>query len=506
MNHRERAHHRPHLRVLSDFQIERLYQGALTCLERTGVNMLNAEARELLTEAGARADGVRVRIPAALIEETLDMAPRSFKLWPRPADPGSGHEPPPPLEVCTTDLDRTDADCVHFGPGLTCSYFMDPDTGQRRRSRRGDPRSAALVCDALDSFDYVMGLGLIDDVPADLAPVHEFAEMVAGTVKPIIPWAYSVETLADIYQIALSVAGDADSLRQHPFFALFVTSQAPLQHPDNRMATALWAAEHGIPVVYIGGGCAGATAPVTGAGALVVSLASSLSALAAIQLKQQGAPLCIGSVPSAMDLRTARPSYGGPEMSLYSAAFSELTRYLGLPFMGTAGASESKLLDIQAAIESTVQVLLSGLSSTALVHDAGFLDCADIGSLEMLVLTDEIIALARRVLRGIVVTEDTLMLDLIDEIGPGGHFIAAKETARRCREEIWMPSLMNRDPWELWDAEGRPTMLDRVKQRVASILATHEPPPLPPGAEGKIEAVLSAAEEREAERTAGPPA
>jgi trimethylamine--corrinoid protein Co-methyltransferase len=315
----------------------------------------------------------------------------------------------------------------------------------------------------------------------------------------MIPWSYSLQDLKDIYQIAVAVAGDEESLRQRPFLALFVTSQAPLQHTDERMATALWAAERGIPVIYLGGGSAGSTAPITGAGALVVSLAASLSGMAAIQLKRPGAPVSIGGVPSAMDLRTARPSYGGPEMSLYSAAFAELARYVGLPFMGTAGASESKMLDVQAAIESTVQVLLSGLSSTTLVHDAGFLDCADVGSLEMLVMTDEIIAMARRVLRGIEVSEETLMLDLIDQVGPGGHFIATRETARRCREEVWMPSLMDRAPWESWTANGRVTMVDQVRKRVRTILADHEPPPLPEGVEAEIEAILEAAEAREKE-------
>lgn len=493
-----RRHHRPHFRVLSDFQLERLYEATLTCLERTGVNVLNAEARQLLEGAGADVDGVRVRLPRSLIEEAVRMAPRSFQLWHRPRGNENGQDERAALEVCATELDRTNPDCVHFGPGLTSSYFLDSKTGRRRRSRRGDPKTTALLCDALENLDYVMGLGLIDDVFPDLAPVYEFAEMIVGTGKPIIPWAYSLPNLIDMYQIALAVAGDEESLRQRPFFALFVTSQAPLQHTDERMATALWAAERGIPVVYLGGGSAGSTAPVTGAGALVVSLAATLSGLSAIQLKSPGAPVCIGGVPSAMDLRTARPSYGGPEMSLYSAAFSELSRYLRLPFMGTAGASESKMLDMQAAIECTVQVLLSGLSSTTLVHDAGFLDCADIGSLEMLVVTDEIIAMARRVMRGIEVSEETLMLDLIDEVGPGGHFIATRETAQRCRQEIWMPKLMDREPWEAWAASGCPTMLDRVHERVRSILATHQPPPLPPGVADEIEAILQAAEAREA--------
>jgi len=498
MNQGEDAHHRPQFRVLADFQLERLYQATLTCLEQTGVHMLNAKARALLVDAGAKADGVRVRIPRALIEDTVAMTPHSFSLWDRPTGARDGWGERTPLEVCAADLTSSNPDHVHFGPGLTSSYFLDAETGQRRRVRSGDPKSTAVLCDALENFDYVMGLGLIDDVNVDLAPVYEFAEMVVGTGKPVIAWAYSLENTVDLYRIAVTVAGGEESLREHPFFALFVTSQAPLQHTDDTVGAALCAAEHGIPVIYLGGASAGLTAPVTGASALVISLASALSGLAAIQLTQPGSPVCIGGVPGAMDLRTARPAYGGPEMSLYSAAFSELSSYLGLPFMGTAGASESKLPDMQAAIEYTVQVVLSSLSSAVLVHDAGFLDCADIGSLEMLVVTDEIIALARRLLRGIEVTDETLMLDLIHEVGPGGHFVARRETVERCREEIWVPNLMDRDPWDSWMITGRKTMLDRARERVHSILTTHEPPPLRQGAEGEIGAILRAAEKRAA--------
>jgi len=184
-------------------------------------------------------------------------------------------------------------------------------------------------------------------------------------------------------------------------------------------------------------------------------------------------------------------------MSLYSAAVSDISRYLGLPFMGTAGASEAKVLDLQAAIESTMQIVLSGLSGATLVHDVGFLDCADIGSLEMLVMNDEIIAMTRRIMRGIEVSDDTLMLDLIDRIGPGGEFMSTKETAKRCRAEIWTPTLMDRDPWVNWEAAGSLTMHDRIQARVREILATHEPPPLPEGTAEKIETILEAAEARE---------
>jgi len=234
-NHRLRAYHRPHLRVLSDFQIERLYKASLTCLERTGVNMLNPEARRLLVDAGAEAEGVTVRIPRGLIDDALSLAPSGFELWPRPVDDAATRPEPAPLEICAADLESGNPDCVHFGPGLTCTYFLDPETGQRRKSRRGDPAAAAKVCDSLPNFDYVMGLGLIDDVAPELAPVYEFAEMTAGTNKPAIPWAYTVDTLKDIYQIAVAIAGDEKSLQARPFFALFATSQAPMQHTNEDM-------------------------------------------------------------------------------------------------------------------------------------------------------------------------------------------------------------------------------------------------------------------------------
>jgi trimethylamine--corrinoid protein Co-methyltransferase len=367
---------------------------------------------------------------------------------------------------------------------------MDPRTGQRRRTRRGDPGLTALVCDALDNIDYVMSLGLIDDVTPTLAPVYEFAEMLANTGKPVLPWAYSLENVRDIYRIAVAVAGSEEKLRRRPFFALFSTFHAPLVQTDEELGNAFWAAEHGIPVIFVGGGTAGLSGPVTGAGTLVVTLAGALTSLAITQLKVRGAAVCIGGVPQAMDLRTSRPAFGSPEMSLYSAALADVCRYLGLPFMGTAGATEAKVLDLQAAIECTMQVVLSGLSGATLVHDVGFLDCADIGSLESLVMNDEIIAMARRILRGVEISDETLMLDLIDRVGPGGEFVSTKETARRCRTEIWNPTLMDRSAWVNWQAAGASTMHDRIKVRLREILATHKPPPLPSGAEAEIEAIL----------------
>lgn len=469
----------PRFHVLSDLQAETLYLATLECLQRTGVEVGNEEARELLAAAGARLEGSRVYIPPVLVEDAIAATPRSFTLWGRDGE----------HRMCIAP------GRVYFGPGPTCTYFIDPQTGERRKTRRGDPGMTARVCDALENIDYVMGLGLIGDVTPSLAPVYEFAEIIANTGKPILCWAYTLQNLVDIYRIAVAVARSEGALRQRPFFALFSTFQSPLQHTDRDLENVLWAAERGVPIVYIGGPIVGFTSPATGASSLVIYLAGALSGLTIIQLKKRGAPVVIGCVPHPMDLRTARPSYGSPEMGLYSAAASDISRYLGLPFMGTAGASDSKLLDSQAAIESTIQVLMSALSGATLVHDVGFLDCADIGSLPLLVMADEIIAMVKRIMRGVEVDDDTLMLDLIDRVGPGGHFIAEPRSARLCRREIWVPRLMDRDAHVVWAQSGRKSMEERVWERLREILRTHEPPPLPKGAPEQIEAILREAEE-----------
>lgn len=440
----------PQFKVLSSAGCQDLYLAALECLERVGVLVNNAEARRLLAGAGARLEGNLARIPARVIEEAIKAAPREFTLW--------GREESQPVHIAAGE--------VHFGPGPTCSNFIDPFTRERRRARRGDAGMAAKVSQALDNIDFVMSLSLLDDVTPVLSPVYEYAEMVANTTKPIVAWANNPATVSDIYQMAVAVAGDEDSLRRHPRFALFACYESPLRHPDDPVANLLWAAERGVPVVYLGGPTVGLESPVTGASALMIYLATALSGLAIVELKRPGAPVVLGGVPSAMDLRTARPAYGSPEMSLYTAGAAQVTSYLGLPFMGTAGASESKLLDGQAAGEVALQVLLSALSGASLVHDVGFLDCADIGSLALLVATNEIIGMAKRIQRGIDVRPETLMLDLVQRVGPGGNFIAEEESSTLCRAEIWAPELMDRNPFAAWDQMGRRSLDDRAQERL----------------------------------------
>ena len=164
--------------------------------------------------------------------------------------------------------------------------------------------------------------------------------------------------------------------------------------------------------------------------------------------------------------------------------------------MGTAGASESKLLDSQAALEISMQILTASLSGASMVHDVGMLDCANLGSLPLLVLADEVIAMARRVERGVQIDRHTIMMDLIEEVGPGGSFLGEYRSASLCRREIWTPELGDRDPYLIWKGKGGRSMEERVKNKLDHILAEHRPLPLAREIEQEIEAILEAAEER----------
>jgi trimethylamine--corrinoid protein Co-methyltransferase len=441
----------------------------------------HAAARDLLAANGATVDGVIVRIPPDLVRQAIGTTPHEFTVW--------GREGKHAMRVA---IDR-----VHFGPGPTCTYFVDPQTGERRKARRGDAGLTAKVCDALPNIDYVMGLSLFDDVTPALSSVYEFAEELANTSKPIVAWANSTDTLEDIHRMAVVVAGSEQALVEKPSFAYFTTYESPLRLADAPLANMLWAAEHGIPVVCLGGPTVGLESPFTGAAALVLHLASALAALTAVQLKAPGAAMAIGGLPSMMDLRTARPAYGSPEASLHTAAAVDIARFLGLPFMGTAGASEAKRVDAQAGAEAALQVMLSALSGASLVHDVGFLDCADIGSLAFLVLVDETIGMAKRIMRGIQVSSETIMLDLIEEVGPGGSFLGQPSSAALCRTEAWVPTVLDRNPYPQWQKKGSLTTEELLNARVKMILDTHQPSPLQPGAVARIQGVLSEAESRE---------
>jgi trimethylamine--corrinoid protein Co-methyltransferase len=234
---------------------------------------------------------------------------------------------------------------------------------------------------------------------------------------------------------------------------------------------------------------------VTLAACLALANAESLTGLLMSQLKREGAPFVLGGGALIMDMRTMVSSYGAPELQLAGAALADMAHHYGLPRFSSAGASDAKVVGKQAMIEGTISVLMQALSGANLVHDIGFLESGMTSSYEMLVAMDEVIAMVKEIVTEVEISEETLAVDVIDSVGPGGNFIAEDHTARHFRE-VWFPSLLNRQSYDTWVSEGEQTMDDRIKENVDEILATHVPEPVRPSVVERIKDITQMADAR----------
>ncbi len=470
----------PQFRVLSQDQIERVFLASPEILEHTGTQVLEPEALDLLVKAGAKVDGLTIRIPSELVQEMLTSVPQR-------------------IAVGNRDGKRTmilESHRIYYGTGSDCPFIIDAKTGQRRKFLKSDIADAARVVDACRNLDFHMSVGLTSDVPTYSYDRHQAATMLRNTVKPLVLTAMSRDGLADIFEMYALIRGSRDAAAINPGFIVYLEPNTPLVHSKASIAKLLYAAEQRIPAIYTPCPICGATAPVTLAGSMAVGLAEFLAGMTIAQLKRRGAPLVMGGVISPLDMRTTILTYGSPELHLMSAGMTDIAHWLKIPMFSTAGCSDSKTLDEQAAIEAALSVMAAGLSGANLIHDVGFLESALIGSHEMIVLSDEIIGMVKRFLSGIRVDDETLALEVIDEVGPGGNFIAQGHTRQHMRSELWLPKLIDRTKYDAWQAAGSKTMGDRVRDRVAEILATHQTPPLEKDVEAGIDKIIAAADKR----------
>jgi trimethylamine--corrinoid protein Co-methyltransferase len=468
--------------MLSQDQLEELFNGVLHLLQYTGLDVKHEEAREILAKAGAWVDGERVRLPSHIVQDALRKAPRSFTLWARDRNPKHDIHIGPGR--------------AHFGPGPTCTHFVDPETMERRPYTKADVPLVARMVDALPNIDFCESLGTVSDVHFDLGALYEFAGMFPNTSKPIVAWSYDRFDSAGIHEIAVAEAGGQRAFEQRPNYVHYCEPLSPLVSTFEAIDKLLFAARHRIPLVFTPCPIAGGTAPITGAGIIVMGTAESWMGLTLAQAIQPGLPFIMGGVFSAMDMNTMILAYGAPELSLYMAGLSELAHYAGLPLWQTGGCTDSKCFDGQAMIEGSISVFMSALTSGDLCHDVGYTESAMTGSLFQLCAMDEAIGYSRRITRGIEVNDDTLAVDVINKVGPNNHYLRQPHTRRYYKTEYFYPKLLDRQDFENWSATGSLTMKDRTEARVRDILATYKASPIKPETEKVIRKVLEEAEDR----------
>jgi trimethylamine--corrinoid protein Co-methyltransferase len=222
--------------------------------------------------------------------------------------------------------------------------------------------------------------------------------------------------------------------------------------------------------------------------------AGQLAGLVLSQIKREGCPFVRGS-----------PGWGELDMSVLTSLYSspdpvrpagwDLAHHYQVPIFGTAGCSDAKIFDAQAAAEASLSIMLHAISGANLVHDIGYLDCAMTGSLELVAFCDEIIEWVRRYLRRLEISEETLALDLIEQVGPDGSFLDTEHTLKHVREE-WRPRLLDRRSYQRWLEKGATTLQQRANQRVRQIVESHNPEPLPDDMAAAIAVIVRRADER----------
>lgn len=466
--------------VLTEEQCEAIILTAMTIAEKTGNEVKHPKALALFKEAGCSVEGTRVKIPAEIIKKAIKGAPSKFFLHDR-----HGNE-----KLCVGGTN------TYYGLGPTNPFYNDFETGQRRDAKKNDVKRTALVADALPNIDFVMSLAGIRDCNANIADVCEMHEMLQNTTKPIVGWGVDVNGCKDIVDMCSAVAGSLEKLQEKPFLAMYVGDPiTPLIHPADALDKLFFCVEHKIPAIYASGIQLGTVAPVTIAGGIALGLAENFVGLVLSQLIREGAVFVGSVVTLTVDMLTTHSAYGSPEFCLGHSACTDIYHYLDLPLWSTACATDSKVVDEQAAIESSMSALSVGLSGANLVHDCGFMEGAMSASLEQVVMCDEIIGFARKIVRGFEVNHETLALDIIEQVGPGGQFITHDHTFKHFRKELWVPSLIDRNRYQIWE-QNKTTMGQRIREKTERLLKEHKPEPLSPEVIEQIDNILRKAQQR----------
>lgn len=462
---------------LSANQCQKIHAASLEILEKIGVRLDLPEAVDLLKKAGATIkQNNLVTIPSSLIERALSSAPKEVILYDRegnPVMPVAGHH-------------------CFYGPGSDCLHIIDHRNGKRRQPELEDVRQGATLCDALAHVDFVMSMVLPSDVNTSIADRYQMEAMLSHTQKPIIFVAYEFDGCLDCVAMAEAVIGGADALAQKPILACYINVVSGLWHNQESLQKLLYLTSKNLPVLYIPSSTAGVTSPVTPVGALAYDYAGVLVGLVLSQLNKPGSPIIVsGMPPGQLDMRTMVSTYCEPERSLAPA----LAHFYDLPMFSLGGASESKIVDQQAAAEAALSLVVESLAGGNIIHDLGYLESGLTFSFAQLLICEEIVSWIKAFGSSVEINRETLGLDVIAKVGPEGQYLDAQHTSYYFRER-WYPQLFERGTYETWQVRGEKDLAHRASDAVNRILTEHQPKPLPPTEAKAVHQVVQRAENK----------
>ena len=476
---REQDTTRPLVSMLSTELIERIVAEAKEVLEKIGVWVENEEAREILSNGGARIDREKAFLPKRLVEESVKSAPPSVVIYDRNGKPA-------------LNLEGND---IHF-INMPAPTIWDAELKQQREMLTEDAINKVKLIDALKNIDaHFSSWG--SEVPKEVWDCHKVTLALRYSTKPQGASLYAKESFEVFKDLLVAVQGSEQALREKPLLLLSVCPSPPLKWADLICHSIIRGSENGIPPLLIPMPLAGAAAPVSLAGAVVQHAAENLVGVVLCQLVSPGLPVVWGASPVIFNMQRGTAPLGAIETLMMNAACVEVGKYLDLPTECTVGC-DAKRPDSQSGLEAGIGNILTSLSGANLIAGQGMLDLENAQSLEKLVIDNEICGMARRLAQGITPRGDRLAEDLFTEgLYEGRHFLLSPTTMKWLREEFSYPGpVISRDNKDAWLAKGATTAEQRAHKEVKRILATHQPETLAPEVDRELVRIMSAASAR----------
>jgi trimethylamine--corrinoid protein Co-methyltransferase len=443
-------------------------------LEQTGIEVLPSEARQIFAQAGAMIDesANRVRIPRAMVEDAIAKACNRFTL--------AGREE-------RHDLDLGN-DRVYMGTGGAAVKVVDLD-GQVRESRLEDIARIGRLVDALENIHFFLRPVVARDVPDELLDVNKAYAAISNTSKHVMTSAYNAKSAREVIEMVSMAAGGKEAYEQRPIVSFTSCwTVSPLRYAPETVETLLELVRQNIPVTISSAPQSGATSPAALAGTLVQINAEELSGIVLCNLVRPGARVLMGYVPSVADMRTGNFVGGAPEFALMNAAAAQLAHFYNIPVYNSSSLTDSKASDVQAGYEKGITSTAAALAGSNYIHhSAGFLESMLTVSYEQYVIDDDINGSIMRMVRGIEVNDETLSVEVIDQVCRGeGHYLGTQQSLEMMQTEYYYPHTGDRQRREDWEEAGSLDMRERARARAREILETHKPARLDPAVDQAI--------------------
>ncbi|MDQ2691831.1 MAG: trimethylamine methyltransferase family protein [Chloroflexota bacterium] len=459
----------PKLTLLTDELIERILDEAYQLLLKPGIKVQNAEARQLLVEAGAQVNEETqvVRIPAQIVKKALESVPHEFYLYDYDGNPTVHYG----------------GDSVHFDPGSSGITMLNPETLEHDTTETPHLIKLLKIAEQLPQYEAQSTAVICHDVHRDIQDLYRLYLALLYSKKPIVTGAFTNKTVQQMIDMLTLMLGGKENLRERPRAVFDVCPAPPLIWSNFGSGNLIALARAGVPAEIVSVPLAGAAAPVTLLGAVTQHTAECLAGISIHQLARAGSPIVWGGAAAIFDMRKGATPMGAVESAMLDCSYAQVAKSLGMPTHTYLGATDSKLVDAQAGLESGITAMIGALSGINMISGSGMLDFLACHSAEKLVIDSEGIAMAKRMLEGVKLHTEHLATDFYDsKINfRGGDFLKQKITMQLFRKEQHLPSnIIDRDSVRGWKESGGLDTFGRARIRVQQLLDSYSKPDLDP--------------------------